>query len=149
MQQLQADVKNGIEGIESVIDSLIEHGQHALAGLLSYYVAQAILKATKSERLAAGFLQAAAGYYRKAEMFGLCEMLREKWPAVCPAAPSHGVLPSQALGLRDGTGPPPLRRSSLSTSSETVISAHSSGTSSLERGSEAKKLNADQLDALA
>jgi hypothetical protein len=149
MQQLQGDVKNGIEGIESVIDSLIEHDQHALAGLLSYHVGQAILKATRSERLATGFLRAAAVSYRQAEMFGLCEMLREKWPAVCPAAPSHGILPSQALGTQDGTGPPPLRRASLSISSETVISAHSSGASSLERGSEAKKLNADQLDALA
>lgn len=120
-----------------------------ILGLLAYHVSKAILNVTNSQRLATGFLRAAAASYRHAQMYGVCEMLREKWPAVCPLAPAHGLLPSQALGIKDGA-PPPLRRASISTSAETVASQHSSGGSALDKDKIAeKKAPHDQLDALA
>lgn len=164
LQSLEKSPTDSLQVAEDVLDTLCASEQHALAGayyepthqsqrlspgLLAYYISTAILKATNSQRLATGFLRAAAASYLQAEMFGVCGMLREKWPAVCPIAPSHGLLPSQALGVKDGI-PPPLRRASISTSNETVVSQHSSGESSLDKDRIAeKKAPHDQLDALA
>jgi hypothetical protein len=164
LQSLESAAKDSLQVAEDVLDTLCASDQHALAGesrrtaqncwvlipgLLAYYISKAILNTTNSQRLATGFLRAAAASYRHAQMYGVCEMLREKWPVVCPIAPAHGLLPSQALGVKDGV-PPPLRRASISTSNETVASQHSSGGSSLDKDRIAdKKASHDQLDALA
>ena len=148
VQNLQENVKDALERAEKVVDTLIEHNQQALAGLLSFYLGQSILRVTNSQRLASGFLRAAAGCYRNAEMIGLCEMLRKRWPSACPSPPATPLLPSQALGILPSLAPPPLRRASLSNSAETAISHPSSGTTQ-ERLTDPKRGSNDQLDALA
>jgi len=125
-------------------------------GLLSYRIAMGILESTKSLRLAAGFLRTASEAYQRAQMFGVCEMMRERWPLVCPYISTPVTLPSQILRHSHhlesmSSGPPPLRRASISTSNETTASIHSSGNQSgdVHKAQDNRSFNVDQLDTLA
>ena len=154
LQTLQAAGTGALEAVEQGIDMIADLNQHALAGLLSYYVGMTVLETSKSTRLAGGFIRAASISYRKVHLAGVNEMLRQKFPEICTIVPVHGLLPSQALGANKMDGPKELshrdslHRDSLSTSNGTLLSPplHASETSHPEKA--VSKISDDQLDTL-
>ncbi|KAL7420434.1 hypothetical protein Q5752_004384 [Cryptotrichosporon argae] len=139
---VEADPLGNLAEAEKAVELLeADESDNVLCGLLNYLIADAIRRATGSDKLATGFIRAAFASYRSAEQHGLCQMLKRRFPNTCPALPAATVLPSQRLGVV--VAPPVLRRASVSTSNETTVSNRSKDTDEAN----ASAVN-DSLDAL-
>lgn len=74
---------------------------------------------TRSDRLAAGYVRAAAQAYKSAESWGICKYLHTLYPTICPPCEVQIKLSDDILVPRS---PPKVRQRSMSQSNETQVS---------------------------
>jgi hypothetical protein len=98
-------------------------------------------------KLAAGYFMAAFVAYRSAESFGLCYMLRERWPGLMPAPPPQIHLPVEPLPSGVSIAPR-FRRASVLQSNETVTSSGASSHSRARDEQGSISSAEDNLDTL-
>lgn len=153
IRALYDDPFESLAVVEELAAEFDSEEQYLLSGLLNYIVADVLIERTGSLKLATGFVRSAFAGYRMSGAAGACEVLRQRYPMLCPTTtitprgPTEFFMPDHV---------PVARRPSMSTLSvtgETMTTssqAPNGGGETLSSSQDTQTLSErDQLDTLA
>lgn len=116
VQALYDEPFDSLALVEELAAEYDSEEQYLLSGLLNYIVADVLIERSGSLKLATGFIRSAFAGYRLSGASGACEVLRQRYPMLCPTTTVTARGPTEFF-MPDHV--PIVRRPSMSTLSVT------------------------------